>query len=98
MYTVNKKIKVRDQSFMVDPLRNFLFLQWCKNWSFVFQAIGEFLLTEKNIKCKPRGKIYSLNEGYQKYWDKAVVEYIHSKKFPEVSNACILQIVVSEVP
>ncbi|XP_041373341.1 fructose-1,6-bisphosphatase 1-like [Gigantopelta aegis] len=55
--------------------------------SFMYDpAIGEFLLTEKNIKCKPRGKIYSLNEGYQKYWDKAVSEYIHSRKFPETGK------------
>ena len=46
--------------------------------------IGEFLLTERDIKCKPRGKIYSLNEGYEKYWDEAIREYVKSKKFPEV--------------
>lgn len=45
-------------------------------------AIGEFLLTEHNIKCKPRGKIYSLNEGYEQYWDEATKEYIKSKKYP----------------
>ncbi|XP_064607807.1 fructose-1,6-bisphosphatase isozyme 2-like isoform X2 [Liolophura sinensis] len=46
-------------------------------------AIGEFILTEKNIKIKPRGKIYSLNEGYEQYWDEATKEYVKSKKFPE---------------
>ncbi|XP_070185249.1 fructose-1,6-bisphosphatase isozyme 2-like isoform X1 [Littorina saxatilis] len=45
-------------------------------------AIGEFLLTEHNIQCKPRGKIYSLNEGYEQYWDQATREYVKSKKFP----------------
>ncbi|XP_076459587.1 fructose-1,6-bisphosphatase isozyme 2-like isoform X2 [Babylonia areolata] len=45
-------------------------------------AIGEFLLTEPNITCKPRGKIYSLNEGYEKYWDEPIKEYVKSKKFP----------------
>ncbi|XP_025076135.1 fructose-1,6-bisphosphatase 1-like [Pomacea canaliculata] len=45
-------------------------------------AIGEFLLTEPNIKCKPRGKIYSLNEGYEQYWDEPTKEYVKSKKFP----------------
>lgn len=45
-------------------------------------AIGEFLLTEPNIQCKPRGKIYSLNEGYEKFWDEPTREYIKSKKFP----------------
>ena len=28
-------------------------------------------------------KIYSINEGYAKYWDKATTEYVNSKKFPE---------------
>jgi fructose-1,6-bisphosphatase I len=28
-----------------------------------------------------RGKIYSINEGYSQYWDKAIAEYIHSKKY-----------------
>lgn len=46
-------------------------------------AIGEFILTERDITCKPRGKIYSLNEGYEKYWDPAMTEYIKSKKYPE---------------
>ncbi|KAL4228043.1 Fructose-1 [Mactra antiquata] len=46
-------------------------------------AIGEFLLTEKNLKIKPRGKIYSLNEGYEASWDKPTQEYIKSKKYPE---------------
>jgi len=45
-------------------------------------ALGEFLLTHPNMKCKPRGKIYSLNEGYAKLWDKATSEYVNSKKNP----------------
>ncbi|KAK7491842.1 hypothetical protein BaRGS_00016861 [Batillaria attramentaria] len=45
-------------------------------------AIGEFLLTERNIQIKPRGKLYSLNEGYEKYWDEPTKEYVRSKKFP----------------
>ena len=28
-------------------------------------------------------RIYSINEGYAKYWDKATAEYVQSKKFPE---------------
>jgi fructose-1,6-bisphosphatase I len=48
------------------------------------QALGEFLLTERDIRCKPRGKIYSTNEGYEMYWDPAVKEYIQSKKHPAV--------------
>ncbi|GFR96455.1 fructose-1,6-bisphosphatase 1, partial [Elysia marginata] len=45
-------------------------------------AIGEFLLTERDMKIKPRGKIYSLNEGYEMYWDEATREYVNSKKRP----------------
>lgn len=45
-------------------------------------AIGEFLLTERDMKIKPRGKIYSLNEGYEMYWDDATREYVNSKKRP----------------
>ncbi|XP_056408182.1 fructose-1,6-bisphosphatase 1-like [Hyla sarda] len=46
-------------------------------------SIGEFLLVNKNVKIKPRGNIYSLNEGYAKYFDAAVTEYLQKKKFPE---------------
>lgn len=45
-------------------------------------AIGEFVLTDPNMEIKPRGKIYSLNEGYEALWDRAVKEYVHSKKYP----------------
>jgi len=50
-------------------------------------ALGEFLLTHPNMKCKPRGKIYSLNEGYAKQWDKATAEYVNSKKNPSDGKA-----------
>ncbi|XP_057688000.1 fructose-1,6-bisphosphatase isozyme 2 [Corythoichthys intestinalis] len=46
-------------------------------------AIGEFILTERNVKIKPRGKIYSLNEGYAKYFHPSVNHYIEHKKNPE---------------
>ncbi|XP_077537510.1 fructose-1,6-bisphosphatase 1-like [Haemaphysalis longicornis] len=45
-------------------------------------ALGEFILTERDMKIKPRGSIYSINEGYAAAWDPAVTEYVHSKKFP----------------
>lgn len=41
---------------------------------------------EKEVKIKKKGKIYSLNEGYAKYFDAATTEYIQKKKFPEVSE------------
>ena len=50
------------------------------------QSIGEFILTERNMKIKPRGKIYSINEGYTKFWFDPVKEYIASKKNPKVTN------------
>ena len=50
-----------------------------------YQAIGEFVLTDRDIRIKPRGKIFSINEGYAQYWDEALAEYVKSKKFPAVS-------------
>jgi len=51
-------------------------------------SIGEFILTSPSITIPKLGekgsqKIYSINEGYAKYWDKAITEYVHNKKFPE---------------
>ena len=46
-------------------------------------SIGEFILTEPNMKIKPQGKIYSINEGYASLWDKPTTEYVESKKFPK---------------
>lgn len=51
---------------------------------FVPQAIGEFILIERNVTIKPRGKIYSLNEGYAKYFHPSINEYLKHKKYPEV--------------
>ncbi|XP_063215946.1 fructose-1,6-bisphosphatase 1 [Bacillus rossius redtenbacheri] len=45
-------------------------------------AIGEFVLTEADMKIPPRGNIYSINEGYYHSWDGAVKEYVNSKKNP----------------
>lgn len=49
------------------------------------QAIGEFILVERDVRIKKKGKIYSLNEGYAKLFDPAVTEYLQKKKFPEVT-------------
>ncbi|XP_069785600.1 fructose-1,6-bisphosphatase 1-like [Narcine bancroftii] len=46
-------------------------------------AIGEFILVDKNVTMKKKGKIYSINEGYAKYFDPVVTEYIKKKKFPQ---------------
>lgn len=45
-------------------------------------AIGEFILTEPNINIKPRGNIYSVNEGYHSKWDQAMKNYVQNKKYP----------------
>jgi len=50
-------------------------------------AIGEFLLTDANMKIKPRGKIYSLNEGYASQWDEPLKNYIASLKNPEAGKS-----------
>lgn len=62
----------------VDPV----FFSFCL--PFYTQAIGEFILIERNVRIKPRGKIYSLNEGYAKYFHPSINEYLKHKKYPEV--------------
>lgn len=64
-------------------------------------TIGEFILTERNIRIKPKGKYYSINEGYTKFWDKPTTEYINKKKFPaegqKPSNARYIGSMVADV-
>lgn len=50
-------------------------------------AIGEFLLIDRNMKIKPRGKTYSLNEGYEGSWPEPVAKYIKSLKYPPGGKA-----------
>lgn len=45
-------------------------------------AIGEFILTDVNMRIPDKGKIYSINEGYSYLWDPSVANYIQSKKNP----------------
>lgn len=45
-------------------------------------SLGEFVLTHPNIEIPKRGKIYSVNEGNAKNWDKPTTEYISSLKYP----------------
>lgn len=45
-------------------------------------SIGEFILTDPNIRIPSRGNIYSINEGYTHLWDDAIKEYVNSKKDP----------------
>lgn len=51
---------------------------------FARQSIGEFILVDRDVRIKKRGKIYSLNEGYAKHFEPAVTEYLQKKKFPQV--------------
>lgn len=50
----------------------------------VFQAIGEFILVDRDVKIRKKGKIYSLNEGYAQHFYPDVSEYVQKKKYPEV--------------
>ncbi|KAL3280343.1 hypothetical protein HHI36_017832 [Cryptolaemus montrouzieri] len=45
-------------------------------------SIGEFVLTDKDMKIPKKGKIYSINEGYTHLWDDAIKEYVQNKKDP----------------
>lgn len=45
-------------------------------------AIGEFILTEPNMRVPEKGKIYSINEGYASDWESGVYNYIAAKKDP----------------
>lgn len=45
-------------------------------------AIGEFILTDVNMRIPDKGKIYSINEGYSYLWDQSVVQYVQDKKNP----------------
>ncbi len=56
------------------------------------QSIGEFILTDRNMRIKPRGKIYSINEGYEKYWFDPVKDYVNKKKHPQVLHNFILHL------
>ncbi|XP_017885649.1 fructose-1,6-bisphosphatase 1 [Ceratina calcarata] len=50
-------------------------------------AIGEFILTERNMRVPDRGEIYSINEGNEGSWDTSIKEYIKSKKYPKTGSA-----------
>ncbi|CCD68127.1 Fructose-1,6-bisphosphatase isozyme 2 [Caenorhabditis elegans] len=54
-------------------------------------SIGEFILTHPNMKCKEKGSIYSLNEGYAQTWSKGFAEYIRTRKYPEAGKKAMGQ-------
>jgi len=48
----------------------------------LYPSVGEFLLSQENIRIPERGKTYSVNEGNTAYWDEktlAVVTYFKTK-------------------
>ena len=40
-------------------------------------SVGEFILSNPNIKTPPKGKIYSVNEGNYEYWDDKTKEMVN---------------------
>uniref|UniRef100_A0A1A9V8B9 Fructose-1,6-bisphosphatase isozyme 2 n=1 Tax=Glossina austeni TaxID=7395 RepID=A0A1A9V8B9_GLOAU len=49
-------------------------------------AIGEFILTEPNMRVPEKGKIYSINEGYAADWDSGIFQYVAAKKDPSLGK------------
>lgn len=62
----------------------------CYSFCVSFKSIGEFILTESNVRIKPRGKIYSINEGYSKYWYNPIRDYIAGLKNPKVCTTKLI--------
>ncbi|PWA24201.1 hypothetical protein CCH79_00016267 [Gambusia affinis] len=56
------------------------------NFFMLDPAIGEFILVDRNVRIQQKGKIYSLNEGYAKYFHPSINEYLKHKKHPERSQ------------
>lgn len=50
-------------------------------------SIGEFILTDRNMKIPEKGKIYSINEGYAAEWSEGLKNYIEEKKRPKTGKA-----------
>lgn len=49
-------------------------------------AIGEFILTDPNMRVPEKGKIYSINEGYASDWEQGVFKYVAAKKDPSLGK------------
>ncbi|KAL8141328.1 hypothetical protein V2J09_007349 [Rumex salicifolius] len=45
-------------------------------------SLGEFILTHPDIKIPKKGKIYSVNEGNAKNWDRPTAKFVEQCKFP----------------
>ena len=49
-------------------------------------SIGEFVLTDPDIRIPERGNIYSVNEGNTSFWDDEVKTYVESLKRPDATE------------
>nr|NP_001298330.1 fructose-1,6-bisphosphatase 1 [Papilio polytes]BAM20468.1 fructose-1 [Papilio polytes] len=50
-------------------------------------SLGEFILTDPNMRIPEKGNIYSINEGYAAEWEEGLKSYIESKKRPASGKA-----------
>jgi fructose-1,6-bisphosphatase I len=50
------------------------------------RTLGEFVLTHNDVRIKPKGNIYSINEGNAKFWDEATRRYVDSMKNPAAGS------------
>lgn len=57
----------------------------------------QFVLTDPKMKIPQRGKIYSLNEGYENKWSPAIKEYVKSKKEGKPYGARYIGSMVADV-
>ena len=54
-------------------------------------SIGEFVLTEPDMRISSRGSIYSVNEGHEHTWGRAIAEYVRSKKQVVITHIMFIQ-------
>ncbi|XP_059047872.1 fructose-1,6-bisphosphatase 1 [Achroia grisella] len=50
-------------------------------------SIGEFILTDPNMRIPERGNIFSVNEGYAAEWENGLLRYVQDKKAPKTGKA-----------
>ncbi|CAB3244069.1 unnamed protein product [Arctia plantaginis] len=50
-------------------------------------SLGEFILTDPNMRIPEKGNIYSINEGYTAEWSDGLRQYIEDKKRPKTGKA-----------
>lgn len=48
-------------------------------------SIGEFVLTDPDLRIPERGSIYSINEGNTAYWNSPVSDYLQRLKAPDAT-------------